>query len=192
MRSRVRPAALRLNSIGVDPSLLIGKKLKHIRRSPTHPVITLSFADDTMYQILVDGYAPRHKSESVPRILEMDDLLQQLFDPPGGHIDVDLVIKDCAFIQLSDKAYERREWEQRWDQKHNAIAFKFDDEKRWHCVWAMLAEHDKLGSCTFRTFDDIYLQPLVRQTPLSPKKAKMPHMPQKNKSRKQDSWRKET
>lgn len=181
-RPRLRPPALHLQSAGMDPKLLVGKVLKRIRRSATHPAVTLSFADDTAYQVLVDGYNPRHGRASM-RVLEMDGALQELFDPPGGHIAVDLVVKDCALIQLTDKAYEGREWEQRWDQSHIAIAFKFEGERKWHCVWAMLAEYDDLGRCMFRTFDDVYLQPLVRSPQRSPQKAK---------NRNWENWRKDT
>jgi len=169
-KERHRPPPLRLKSVGVEPSVLVGKVLKHVRRSPVHPSLTLDFADNTSYQILVDGYNPRYRG--VPKTLETDAASETLFDPPQGHKAVDLVVKDCAFIRMSDKAFERRQWEHRWDQSHIALAFKFGDVKRWHCVWATLAEFDdELDCCVFRSYDDVYLEPLVR-TPRSPQNGK--------------------
>ncbi|EJD03120.1 uncharacterized protein FOMMEDRAFT_85197, partial [Fomitiporia mediterranea MF3/22] len=163
---------------GLDPKLLVGKVLTHIRRSTGHPTVTLSFADGTTYQILVDGYDPRNSSgqstESSPSsrqcVLEMDETLLRMLEVPGRHV-VDRAIADCAFIHLADKAYERREWEQSWQQSHVAVAFKFAEERRWHCVWAMRAEYDERG-CIFRAFDDVYLQALERPPPRSPQKMK--------------------
>ena len=182
-KARKRPAALRMQSAGVDPRLLVGKVLKHVRRSSNHPAITLSFSDETSYQILVDGYDPRHPG--VPKILDMDDMLRRLFDPPEGLVDVDLVIMDCCAIKLSDKAFAMEGRGQRWDQSHSGIAFKFEEGQRWHCVWAMLEERDaELGRCIFRSYDDVYLKPLANRSPHTPRRNKF------NKARKQDNtWR---
>ena len=106
-------------------------------------------------------------------MLEMDALVEALFNPPGGHISVDLLVRDCTFVRLSDKAFERgQRGEAQWDQSHLGIAFKFEEGvKRWHCVWAMLEERDgRAGQCVFRSFDDVYLQPLVRRE-LSPSRS---------------------
>jgi hypothetical protein len=105
-------------------------------------------------------------------VLEMDALVEALFNPPEGHISVDLLVRDCTFVRLSDKAFERRQRVAQWDQSHLGIAFKFEDGvKRWHCVWAMLEERDqRTNQCIFRSFDDVYLQPLVRRE-LSPSKS---------------------
>jgi len=48
-------------SMGVDPSLLVGKVLTRLSRSLKHPTLTLDFADNTTFQILVDGYDPVHR-----------------------------------------------------------------------------------------------------------------------------------
>lgn len=181
-KARRRPTPLRMQSAGVDPRLLVGKVLKHVRRSPNHPAITLSFSDETSYQILVDGYDPRHPG--IPKILEMDELLRRLFDPPEGHIDVDLVIMDCCIINLSDKAFAMEDCGQRWDQSHSGIAFKFEEERRWHCVWATLEERDtELDRCVFRSYDDVYLKPLVNRSSHNPRKSRF------NKTRRQENWR---
>lgn len=165
-KPRHRPPPLPLDSLGVEPNVLVGKVLTKVHRSPTHPNITLDFADNTSYQILVDGYSPRYRG--VPKTLETDAALQPLFDPPQGHASVDLLVTDCTIIRMSDRAFERKDGEQRWDQDHSAVAFKFGGENRWHCVWATLEEFDG-QLCTFRSFDDVYLEPLVR-TPRSPQK----------------------
>ena len=60
MKPRRHPVPLRLDSVGIDPSILTGKVLTKIQRSSKHPSIQLHFADDTAYQILVDGYDPVH------------------------------------------------------------------------------------------------------------------------------------
>ena len=61
MKSRRRPVPRRLDSVGVDPSILVGKVLTKIQRSSKHPSMQLRFSDDTSYQILVDGYDPIHR-----------------------------------------------------------------------------------------------------------------------------------
>ncbi len=162
-KRRERPPSLRLHSIGVDPSILAGKVLKHIRRSSEHPAMSLSFADGTTYQILVDGYDPRHKG--VPKVLETMSPLEHLFNPPGGHVLVDMPVRDCTLVTMSDHAFESGPREQRWYQKHLGIAFKFGDDRMWHCISAMLeVRDDESGVCTFRSYDDVYLQPRVRSS----------------------------
>ncbi|KAL5523893.1 hypothetical protein ACEPAG_8066 [Sanghuangporus baumii] len=176
LRPRARSSPQPIPTLGIDPKILVGKVLTHIRRSPDHPTVTLSFADGTTYQILVDGYDPRNTSGAKPEssstsrscVLEMDEVLLRMLEVPGRHV-VDREITDCAHIRLADKAYERREWEQSWTQSHVAVAFKFAGESRWHCIWAMRAEYDERG-CIFRAFDDVYLQVLDRQLPRSPQR----------------------
>ncbi|TDL26155.1 hypothetical protein BD410DRAFT_784202 [Rickenella mellea] len=186
-RQRNKPAPLRLQSIGVDPGHLVGKVLTHVRRSRTHPNLTLEFADGVVYQVLVDGYDPLHRG--IARALEMDASLSPLFDPPGGHAAVELMVTDCTLVRLTDKAFDQKHSDQRWDQSHLAIAFKFGDppvgvqvggtdgpgtsggdrgeESKWHCVWAALAEYDDTrgGICVFRSYDDVYLERRVRPPP---------------------------
>ncbi|KAF8210484.1 hypothetical protein K438DRAFT_1809779 [Mycena galopus ATCC 62051] len=119
---------------------------------------------------MVDGYDPVHKG--VPKELEMDPSLHDLFANDGA---VDLTVTDCALITLSDKAFARPTNDQ-WDQNHLGVAFKFAGASAsdaggtgWHCVWAILQDHDEAtGECVFRTYDDVYLEHLQR----SPRKAK--------------------
>ncbi|KIJ67945.1 hypothetical protein HYDPIDRAFT_107489 [Hydnomerulius pinastri MD-312] len=175
-KSRRRPVPLRLDSIGIDPSVLVGKVLTRISRSSKHPSMQLYFADDTAYQILVDGYDPIHRG--LPKELEMDPTLGALLNDSDGQLDVDLLIDDCALITLTDKAFESRQREQRWDQNHIGVAFKFREDQVWHCVWATLTDHEK-GSCVFRSYDDVYLDQLQRsprkrrpRAPSSPTKSR--------------------
>ncbi|KAJ7282994.1 hypothetical protein C8J57DRAFT_1055811 [Mycena rebaudengoi] len=163
--SRPRPPPLRLDHVGINPSDLVGKVLKSVRRSEKHPSLTLSFADGTKVQVMVDGYDPIH---SRPKELEMDPSLNTILQSP----DLSLTVIDCALITLSDKAFELRQNDQ-WDQRHLGVAFKFaeDGAKPWHCVWAILQahptiiwEHDERGECVFRTYDDVYLQRSPRKS----------------------------
>lgn len=98
-------------------------------------------------------------------MLETDSPVESLFNPLDGHISVDLLVHGCTLVRLSDKAFERKQRDSQWDQTHIGIAFKFEDSsKRWHCIWAMLEErHERTGQCVFRSFDDVYLQPVVRR-----------------------------
>ncbi|TFK54194.1 hypothetical protein OE88DRAFT_1675676 [Heliocybe sulcata] len=195
-KPRQMPQPLRLNSIGLDPSILVGKTLTTIRRSPSHPALTLHFSDNTSFQILVDGYDPVHKG--VPKELEMDDGFVGVLEActakserqrgrsaSGGKLAKGKLITACALIRMTDKAFERQKiqdedvaWprlapsfgrESKWDQNHLGLAFKFapsegdDMPSRWHCVWATLAEYDEfVGTCTFRSYDDVYLNKLER------------------------------
>lgn len=68
-RSRCRPVPLRLQSLGVDPSLLVGKVLRKLSRSSKHPTLTLDFSDNTTFQILVDGYDPVHRCVYSPPLV---------------------------------------------------------------------------------------------------------------------------
>ncbi|KAH7929893.1 hypothetical protein BV22DRAFT_1001960 [Leucogyrophana mollusca] len=161
-KSRRRPVPLRLHSIGVDPHLLVGKVLTRLSRSPKHPALTLDFADNTTFQVLIDGYDPIHPG--LPKQLEMDPSLEALLHTPSGHAHVDLTIDDCALITMSDKAFQSSpstHSEQRWDQNHTAVAFRFVQDRAWHCVWASLSDHQH-GACVFRSYDDVYIHQLQR------------------------------
>ncbi|EGN99816.1 hypothetical protein SERLA73DRAFT_180038 [Serpula lacrymans var. lacrymans S7.3] len=177
-KSRRPPVPLRLQSVGIDPSLIVGKVLTRISRSPKHPTLTLDFSDHTTFQILVDGYDPVYRG--VPKRLEMDHSLETLMNTPTGQVHVELTIEDCALITLTDKAFEMKQKEERWDQNHTGVALRFKEDRAWHCVWATLAEHDeKLGACIFRSYDDVYLDRLQR----SPRKrrSRAPSSPTKGK-----------
>lgn len=145
-KPRRRPVPLRLQSLGVDPSLLVGKVLTKLSRSSKHPTLTLDFSDNTTFQILVDGYDPVHRG--LPKELEMDSSLEQLLTTGQAHVE--WTIKDCALITLTDKAFESREREQRWDQNHTGVAFRCLEDRMWHCVWATLTDHDH-DKCVFRS-----------------------------------------
>ncbi|KAJ4476964.1 hypothetical protein C8J55DRAFT_516254 [Lentinula edodes] len=162
-RFRLSPLTRR-DPVGIDPDELIGKKLIRISRSSVHPSLTLDFDDHTSAQVLVDGYSPRWKG--IPKALEMDEAFQRLTST--GFVGLDtLEIVDCAMIKLCDKAFQRKQNDDHnstmWDQEHAAIAFKFSGENpHWHCVWAVLAEYNEDRTCTFRSFEDVFLNYLQR------------------------------
>jgi hypothetical protein len=145
--------------LGIDPGDIVGKVLTNVRKSPNHPTLTLDFSDHTTFQILVDGYNPHPDFQGVAKILEMDSASESIFDPPDGHLITYMTITDCAAINLSDRAFDSS---QEWEQMHQGIAFKFGGDNSWHCVWATLAEHDKYGTCIFRSYSDVYLENLQR------------------------------
>jgi hypothetical protein len=169
-RQRKQPESLHLDSIGVDPDQIVGKVLIRIRRSLTHPAVTLHFADNTIYQVRVDGYDPVHRG--IPKELEMNSVLVPLFKPPGGQISVHLTVTHARLVKLKDTAHE---WsgtrDSRWKIEHLALALKFAEQPGWHCVWATMAEYDgDFGPCTFRSFEDVYLaeldpSPRMRKSP---------------------------
>ncbi|KAH9002086.1 hypothetical protein EDB86DRAFT_363079 [Lactarius hatsudake] len=177
-KQRKQPESLRLDSIGVDPDQIVGKVLIRIRRSPTHPAVTLHFADNTIYQVRVDGYDPVHRG--IPKELEMNSVLVPLFKPPGGQITVHLTVIHARMVKLKDTAHEWSETiDSRWNVEHLALALKFAEVPGWHCVWATMAEYDgDFGPCTFRSFEDVYLaeldsSPRVRKSP-PPKQGRTP------------------
>jgi hypothetical protein len=166
-------------------SLIRSKVLTRVRRSPAHPSLTLDCSDGTSFQLLIDGYNPAHPG--VPKFLEMDPSLDLIFNPPSGHLLLDLTIVDCVAITLMDKAHDTRvelqgPRDEQWDQHHIGVAFKFLQDiaeghggKGWHCVWATLAEYDEErgeshSACVFRSYNDVYLDTLQRSPSRSPKK----------------------
>jgi hypothetical protein len=172
---RPRPTSLRLDQIGIQPTDIIGKVIKCVRKSTAHPALTIAFVDDSSVQIRVDGYDPQHPG--VPKELEMDSCLQDLLfrEEP-----VELPVLDCAFVTLSDKAFQRQESVgrgvsvQSWDQKHLGLALKLpinqsvEGKARWHCIWASMEENnEREGVCTFRSYEDVYLAGLSTRTPPS-------------------------
>lgn len=62
------PTPLRLDSPGVEPSILIGKVLQKTVRSCRHPMITFHFSDSSAYQIHVEGYHPNPTFQGVPKV----------------------------------------------------------------------------------------------------------------------------
>ncbi|KAL0956368.1 hypothetical protein HGRIS_002516 [Hohenbuehelia grisea] len=173
---RQRPPPLRLDHLGDDPNVIVGKVLKGVKYSPVHPVITLDFTDDSTFQIRVDGYDPQYPG--IPKNLETDPSFPL---PADGKLPTALPITDCVFIKMTDKAFQRKArggtsegWEEsQWDQSHLGVAFKFAEEfPRWHCVWATKQEVDEAaGGCVFRSYDDVFLKQLDRHGsfPKSPK-----------------------
>jgi hypothetical protein len=159
-RNREKNAPLRLSSLGVSPRDLIGKVLTRVRKSPIHPSLTLEFSDHSTYQILVDSYDPAYPG--VPKRLTTN--MNTLFDPPKGQTDVFHVITGCALITLTDKAFEVNGAKHtQWDQNHAGVAFRFEGDSAWHCVWVTMEEYDeKRGTCIFRSYDDVYLAKLQR------------------------------
>ncbi|GBE81085.1 hypothetical protein SCP_0308100 [Sparassis crispa] len=154
--------------IGVNPSELVGKVLKHVQRSRNHPSVTLHFTDNTVYQILVDGYNPVHRG--LPKDLEMDSGLEPILNPADGRCDVNLTLTNATVITMVDKAFQLGERESQWDQQHSALALRFAEDNQWHCVWATLMdwERDESGEsrCVFRSYHDVYVntfQPSVRK-----------------------------
>lgn len=148
----------------IDPSEVIGKVLQRARRSSAHPALMLDFSDNTTVQVLVDGYDPAHRG--IPKQLEMDSDLSAIFSSTDS---LGLEIIDCAFITLQDAAFDRKHAKSpskvvRWDQNHLAVALKFSQRTpRWHCIWARMEEYDEeLGTCVFRSYDDVYLEKLHR------------------------------
>ncbi|KAH8107911.1 hypothetical protein BXZ70DRAFT_21030 [Cristinia sonorae] len=161
--ARQKKESLKLDPIGTPPAELVGKVLRRISRSDTHPTVTLYFTDNTQYQIRVDGYNPAYPG--IPKAIETNPALEAVFHAlERGSGDVTYTISQAAVISLADRAYELGEKESEWVQHHAALAFKFKEEGRWHCVWVTLAEHDQLGRCTFRTFDDVYLAKLDQRS----------------------------
>ncbi|KAF8497648.1 hypothetical protein JB92DRAFT_2588897, partial [Gautieria morchelliformis] len=155
----------------VDPNNIVGKVLRRVVRSPRHPTITLQFADSTVFQIQVEGYHPNPSLQGIPKELEMDSSLDNIMSACGnGQSTIDLLISDCALVRLTDKAFETKVRQERWDQNHLGLALKFDGDPAWHCVWAVVVEHDREegGHETFRSYEDVYLQPI--SPPASPSK----------------------
>lgn len=149
---------------GIDPQQLVGKRLMLIRRSADHPAVFLSFEDGSEYQVLVDGYDPRHGGCE----LELSPDLERILSKPGKQA-VESIITHSRFTRMSDFASKRGQYEERWTVMHDAFTFKIADSPRWHCISAMRAEYEKSGACTFRTFDDVYLEH-VASVPRSPQK----------------------
>ncbi|KAF8575109.1 hypothetical protein K439DRAFT_1370753 [Ramaria rubella] len=175
------PPSLRLDTLGVNPSSLIGKVLRRVVRSPRHPTITLQFADSTVFQIHVEGYNPHPALQGIPKELEMDSSLDNIMSACGnGQSSMDLLISDCALVRLTDKAFEKKTREEKWDQSHLGLAFKFEGDTAWHCVWAAVVEHDTEvgGGEIFRSYEDVYLQPIL--TPASPNKSRFPWRQNRN------------
>lgn len=158
---RKQGVSMGLNPLGVSPSDMIGKVLKRISRSQSHPTITFHFTDNTTYQVRVEGYNPMYPG--IPKEIETDPgfgpILQQL-ESPGN---ATYTISHAKMVTLHDRAYELGKKESRWDQHHEAVAFKFAEEGRWHCIWVTLAEYERNSRrCIFRSFDDVYLDKLDR------------------------------
>lgn len=90
--------------------------------------------------------------------------------------DLDLVVSDCTFVRLTDKAFEKSAQDNKWYQNHLGLAFKFESLPSWHCVWAAVVEHEngQGGHEIFRSYEDVYLQPV---TPQSDKGRRSPNKP---------------
>ena len=125
---------MKLDPIGTPPTELVGKVLRKISRSNTHPTVTLYFTDNTQYQIRVDGYNPAYPG--IPKEIEINPALESIFHAlEHGTGNVEYTISHAAIISLADRAYELGKRESEWVQHHAAFAFKFKEEGRWHCVW---------------------------------------------------------
>lgn len=145
---------------GVDPSEIVGKVLKSIRRSPSHPAMTLHFADKTTYQIRIEGYDPAHPG--VPKQFEMDMDLSALLASEKAE-DLNWTVTKARMFKMLDKGFSELGKERTsWHLDHTALAFQCEETKTWYCVWVCLEERNEWGACVFRNYHDIYLERLDR------------------------------
>jgi hypothetical protein len=124
-----------------------------ITRSTAHPAATLHTADGRTFQVRVDGYDPAHA-----RMARALETASALFAP--GERAVQLTVRDCRHVALKDTAMAQGKGGavSRWSVEHLALAFRFEEESGWQCVWATMADYEEeRGPCTYRTFDDVYL-----------------------------------
>ena len=183
-RSR-EPDTLRINTVGISPKEMIGRQLKRITRSATHPVITFFFNDDTSFQVRVDGYNPGYPG--LPKAIETDPELESVLIDLDNHCDMVYTISQATLITLTDRAFQagtQGRPDSEWKQVHSGFAFKLQEEGRWHCLWATLAEFDSSGRCTFRSYDDVYVERVERSSHKLPQKS-----PQKSPQKKRWSER---
>lgn len=79
------PEPIRLDSIRIPPSSIIGKVLVRIRPSPTHPSVNLDFEDETTFQIRVDGYNLVHSTYPQDKLSVKQTLCTVRSVPFGFH-----------------------------------------------------------------------------------------------------------
>ncbi|CAL1707619.1 unnamed protein product [Somion occarium] len=166
-----KPESLRIDTLGILPHEMVGKRLIRVTRSATHPVVTLYFADETSYQVRIDGYNPGHPG--LPKAIETDPELEPILNELENNSDMVYTVSEATLTTLTDRAFQAGKQgrpDAEWKQVHSAVAFKFKEEGRWHCMWATLAEFDAMGRCVFRSFDDVYLQRVERSPQKSPQK----------------------
>lgn len=110
--------------LGVHPSEMVGKVLKSIRVSRSHPTVTLHFADRSAFQVRVDGYDPTHPG--VPKIIETSAELGPLLAADGAE-HLGYTVAHAALITMTDRAFQRGKRGGSWDQRHAGVAFKFKE-----------------------------------------------------------------
>ncbi|GJE92219.1 hypothetical protein PsYK624_083720 [Phanerochaete sordida] len=113
-------------ALGVDPSEMVGKVLKSIRRSPAHPTLTLHFADRTAYQVRTDGYNPAHPG--VPKQLESNMDLETLLASERALEDLNWTVSRARIFKMSDKGFSQLDKrETSWHLDHTALAFQCEE-----------------------------------------------------------------
>ena len=100
----MQPGSLHPDSIGVDPDQIVVMCLSVSDAPLPIPAVILHFADNTTYQIRVNGYDLVHWG--IPKELEMNLVLLPLFKPPGGQINVHLMVTHAHTVELKDTAYQ--------------------------------------------------------------------------------------
>ena len=114
---------------GALPSEIIGKVLVRVQRSATHPVVTLYFADHSIYQVRVDGYDPA--DPGVAKEIETDPGFEgMIFNAENGRSNLECTIKNAVFTTLKDRAFDQRNGarpETAWAKLHVAFAFCFEE-----------------------------------------------------------------
>ncbi|CAL1707618.1 unnamed protein product [Somion occarium] len=81
-----KPESLRIDTLGILPHEMVGKRLIRVTRSATHPVVTLYFADETSYQVRIDGYNPGHPG--LPKAIETDPELEPILNELENNSDM--------------------------------------------------------------------------------------------------------
>lgn len=119
----------RLDSLGVAPVDIVGKRVVNIRRVHPHPKLALYFDDGSIYEVRVDAHSSRYPG--IPREIVADHDLDEMIGVfgDGRQLTRRCTIENAMLLTMQDHSFHITSSGKviEWVKRHTAVAFRFEE-----------------------------------------------------------------